>query len=1032
MTSAKEFCVNILNSLALFPEEKSDDLIVEIESQYTQRELQTILIDLATALPDNRAITTKDLAPLQDFFAKRWQRIQNTNLSYFYGISNNTNLACLVVSQYLEEIYHISRYHILMPSIQIAHYDITSTNLMDKTLELQNFIMNDDNTVPIEVADTLGFAVNDGILKHTCLFDGKIKRLSQNEAARVINHSEESKAYWDAIQQKIQVEKKGESFGAALTRLKDGLLAGGEHGGEGGDEFNAVYNANVAITFFNEFLKTLKQQERNKLLQCTANGLTVGSDDEKRPATLGDIWDHLARPVETYSLKAMHQEEKFSKNVIFVENENGKLKYVAVNAINEIRVGKISPYELPELKEKLKNPLDILLLKPLLPQILKLTAKRGHTHGAYKQQRYCVELLAGNIEQILQQNPKLFNLFPGNLEKAKQVNIEQVRALIEQKHERLKKAMRLPNYTIKTNYGPDGAKRFFNQVLSYPDIHKYLTTAQIDSIRRLLIAGLRNKSPQIVQTILKMNKVIDNVLTSYDESGLTPLHVAIGEDNKEIIEAYANKYINQQSRFGETLLFYAAKKGKTDSVTYLISKHAFIDKPNHDNTTPLHVAAKLGHVEIVKKLLAARANVNIPDIQTVSPLFAAITDRRYDIAQQLINAKANINLATSYGMTPLMMATKHGNSQLVQLLLTEGADVTLMNKNYESALIFAMQSDNVEIIKLLLNANADPAQDTPKKITPFLIAAEKNNITLLEAFLKLPIVCKHTPEERYRIIISLIFVITFHQCYEPIGNLFNNLATKDDKTLLVLEFPIGVDNIVNKFIKTYPDIHQGHGPEAKTLLHIAAENGYVDLTKILLLGGAKVDCVTQHNETPLFLAMTNNKPDIVSLLLKAQANVDYRNAANDTALLRAADIGNVAIAKLLIAAKADMQAINKNHQTPLLVAISKKHLDMIKVLLNANEELDQLLNVFPQQRQKFLDYLCNPDNIVRLQRMASHIEVIHWAKQELEEWIDQYRLALASPRNQAQSGWVKLFKFFGCCGVEEGKNTPPSLTHRRR
>jgi len=57
--------------------------------------------------------------------------------------------------------------------------------------------------------------------------------------------------------------------------------------------------------------------------------------------------------------------------------------------------------------------------------------------------------------------------------------------------------------------------------------------------------------------------------------------------------------------FEETLLHYAARRGHTDIVKYLISKGADINATDRYHNVPLQVAARSGNIGIAKLLLDA-------------------------------------------------------------------------------------------------------------------------------------------------------------------------------------------------------------------------------------------------------------------------------------------------------------------------------------------------------------------------------------------------------------------------------------------
>jgi uncharacterized protein len=110
-----------------------------------------------------------------------------------------------------------------------------------------------------------------------------------------------------------------------------------------------------------------------------------------------------------------------------------------------------------------------------------------------------------------------------------------------------------------------------------------------------------------------------------------------------------------------------------------------------------------------------------------------------------------------------------------------------------------------------------------------------------------------------------------------------------------------------------------HNPdEQKTSLHIAAENGYTAIAKILLENGAVVDAASGSTKnTALMLAAHSGNADTVALLLENGADVSASNCYGNTALHEATHDGNDEIVAMLLKAGAPVNAKNHKGSTPL-------------------------------------------------------------------------------------------------------------------
>jgi len=108
----------------------------------------------------------------------------------------------------------------------------------------------------------------------------------------------------------------------------------------------------------------------------------------------------------------------------------------------------------------------------------------------------------------------------------------------------------------------------------------------------------------------------------------------------------------------------------------------------------------------------------------------------------------------------------------------------------------------------------------------------------------------------------------------------------------------------------------------------AAENGYLELVKMLIDAGAEI---TENGNYPLELASRNGHTEIVKILLDAGATT--KDSEEEGYCLRlAADRGHIAIVNLLLNAGANPLA---DHYFALKRALNMQHMEVVEVLLDA-------------------------------------------------------------------------------------------------
>ncbi len=89
--------------------------------------------------------------------------------------------------------------------------------------------------------------------------------------------------------------------------------------------------------------------------------------------------------------------------------------------------------------------------------------------------------------------------------------------------------------------------------------------------------------------------------------------------------------------------------------------------------------------------------------------------------------------------------------------------------------------------------------------------------------------------------------------------------------------------------------------EGRTGLHICAMNGNMQIARILVKAGAKLDLPDRLGNTPLHLAVARGQSEIAMLLINAGAKLDLENKSGMTPLMIAASRGNLELVRALIA-----------------------------------------------------------------------------------------------------------------------------------
>ncbi|KAL2820983.1 ankyrin repeat-containing domain protein [Aspergillus cavernicola] len=108
-------------------------------------------------------------------------------------------------------------------------------------------------------------------------------------------------------------------------------------------------------------------------------------------------------------------------------------------------------------------------------------------------------------------------------------------------------------------------------------------------------------------------------------------------------------------------------------------------------------------------------------------------------------------------------------------------------------------------------------------------------------------------------------------------------------------------SVVNLLLKygVHPDLPTGKY-EKRTALHLAAENGHLDVVRVLADAGSLINAQNRYGTTPLAFAARENQLKIVQFLLSRGADPNITTKNEGTSLCMASHSGNIDIVRCLL------------------------------------------------------------------------------------------------------------------------------------
>ena len=146
-------------------------------------------------------------------------------------------------------------------------------------------------------------------------------------------------------------------------------------------------------------------------------------------------------------------------------------------------------------------------------------------------------------------------------------------------------------------------------------------------------------------------------------------------------------------------------------------------------------------------------------------------------------------------------------------------------------------------------------------------------------------------------------------------------------------------SVVKLWVERNPTQVNAAGWETRTLLHLSAAEGHLEIVELLLHHKADPniigDCFHSQNlkQTPLHVAAWLGHPKVVERLIAAKATVNARDSRRQTPLHLGVLNGKEDVIRLLVAAGADVRAADVTGVTPYDQAVQAKKTKLAMVMV---------------------------------------------------------------------------------------------------
>lgn len=273
----------------------------------------------------------------------------------------------------------------------------------------------------------------------------------------------------------------------------------------------------------------------------------------------------------------------------------------------------------------------------------------------------------------------------------------------------------------------------------------------------------------------------------------------------------------------------------------------------------------------------------------VDPLFQAWEIGNPNLVLGFLEEGGNPNVRNEKLQTPLHLASDRNLLRIVEKLLLCGAEIDVVDKNFDTSLILASRNGHWKIIESLLHKGSNSEIRDRNNCSPLFITVKNKHGSALKSLLKFGALVNSTGNNQE----TPLHVASKNGSLEIVNNLLiygadvhcidNDGNTPLHAALLSLTDNYQRGEIVQKLLNRGSLVNIGN-KTMKTPVCISSENGFKDVTEILVKASADINLSDYENDLPIHLATRNGHADIVEIILKCSntSNIDRCNSKNVT------------------------------------------------------------------------------------------------------------------------------------------------------
>lgn len=502
-----------------------------------------------------------------------------------------------------------------------------------------------------------------------------------------------------------------------------------------------------------------------------------------------------------------------------------------------------------------------------------------------------------------------------------------------------------------------------------------------------LSKSIKNKNSVTMQVAVRIAGVADFLDFS---ASVKNAKVATADDNKadEAIRAkileLCNQIINKLSttcdgRKAILCHYNAVKTPKKAKIKKILESIIPFDAKLHEkwirSVSPVPIKCANS---IYTSLTATATKTNLAKCSLMSPrseendFFNAVIKGLVEDAKELISKNKDLIKRTDKeGDTPVIMAARLGHLKMVETLIAaDQSGSTLLKQGFKSRNILhnAAAAGCMEIVQFCIDKEVPLESIDEDEYTPLLLAARGGFQEVCEVLIKAG--ANYTVTSTHYTALHLgvkerhLKVVQFFSKY---AELLNNQSTKNSPTPLLLAAKLGFSELFEILLLKGADPNLTMEDDFNAL-HIAAEEGHVQIIRLLRKQNLLLNAENNKGLTPLMLAARKGHVKVCEALLKYGAEPNAVNNKEETALQIAVQSGKLEVVKKFAENKQIINFRNKDGEAILIWLAEFDYHQAFEVLMKAGADL----LATDQCGQNAMFIAIHKNNIRIVQMLATH------------------------------------------------------------